>query len=256
MPALTSESFLTMRTTLLAALVAVTSLSLTAPANAQMNASERAEVEQVVRDYLLENPELILEALEALEQRNQVAQESRQQESLSLHRNELEKDATSPVLGNPNGDVTVVEFFDYQCGYCKQASGALRELLEKDANVRLVMKEFPILGPASLVGARAALAAERQERYEEMHWALMANRGQLDEERVFALATDVGLDVERLRADMNDPELQETLRRNYRLAEALEIRGTPAFVIGDQLLPGAVPLEHLQQAVEEARSGG
>lgn len=243
-----------MRASLIAALV-ITTLGLTPPASAQMSAAERSEIEQVVRDYLLENPELLLEALEVLEQRTQAAQESRQQETLSLHRDELGRDATSPVLGNPEGDVTVVEFFDYQCGYCKQASAALRDLLERDPGVRLVMKEFPILGPASLVGARAALAAERQGGYEDLHWALMANRGQLDEEKVFALAAEAGLDVEQLRADMNDPRIQETLRRNYGLAEQLEIRGTPAFVIGDQLLPGAVPLEQLQQAVDAARSG-
>ena len=155
---------------------------------ARDDASPACEVEEILRGYLLKNPEVILEALEVLEARNQAAQEDRQQATLALHREELERDAASPVLGNPRGDVTIVEFFDYQCGYCKQASVSLRELLEKDSGVRLVMKEFPILGPASLIGARAALAAKRQEGYEELHWALMAHRGQLSEESILSLA--------------------------------------------------------------------
>ncbi|HLS68131.1 MAG TPA: DsbA family protein [Kiloniellales bacterium] len=238
---------------LLTALVAAFSLNLGVPAKAQVTAAERAEVEEILRDYLLQNPELILEALERLEARNQAEQASRQQASLDAHREALEEDATSPVLGNPVGDVTLVEFFDYQCGYCKQASETLQQLLDQDSGVRLVMKEFPILGPASLVAARAALAAERQGGYEALHWALMSHRGQLDEESVLALAAEVGLDRERLRKDMEDPGIQDSLRRNYRLAEALEIRGTPAFIVGDQLLPGAVPLERLHGAVEETR---
>lgn len=239
---------------LAAMLLAAVSLAFTLPASAEMTPAQRAEVEEILRGYLLKNPEVILEALEVLEARNQAAQEDRQQATLALHREELERDAASPVLGNPRGDVTIVEFFDYQCGYCKQASVSLRELLEKDSGVRLVMKEFPILGPASLIGARAALAAKRQEGYEELHWALMAHRGQLSEESILSLAAEVGLDVKRLRADMEAPAIQEKLRANYRLAEALQIRGTPAFVIGDQLLPGAVPLEHLEAAVATVRS--
>ncbi|HLW27602.1 MAG TPA: DsbA family protein [Kiloniellales bacterium] len=240
---------------LVATLLGLTVTGLARPANAEFSASERAEIEQIFRDYLLENPDLILEALEVLEERKQAAQTSRQQDKLSLHRDDLEQDGASPVLGNPQGDVTIVEFFDYQCGYCKQASQALRDLLAQDGGVRLVMKEFPILGPPSLVAAQAALAAERQDGYEALHWALMANRAQLDETRIFNLAAEAGLDVDRLREDMADPDIQERLRHNYRLAEALEIRGTPAFIIGDRLLPGAVPLETLQEAVEDVRRG-
>src|SRR5690625_4078921 len=238
---------------LITSLVVTCSLNLGLQAKSKVTASERAEVAEILRDYLLQNPELILEALERLEARNQAEQASRQQASLDAHREALEEDATSPVLGNPVGDVTLVEFFDYQCGYCKQASETLQQLLDQDSGVRLVMKEFPILGPASLVAARAALAAERQGGYEALHWALMSHRGQLDEESVLALAAEVGLDRERLRKDMEDPGIQDSLRRNYRLAEALEIRGTPAFIVGDQLLPGAVPLERLHGAVEETR---
>lgn len=226
----------------------------TQPAHAQMSGTERQAVEEVVRDYLLENPEIIMEALGVLERRSQERQESRQREGLSEHRVALEEDPAAPVLGNPEGDVTLVEFFDYQCGYCKQVSEPLQALLREDPNLRLVMKEFPILGPASLVGARAALAAQRQGGYEELHWALMAHRGQLTEDQILDIAEDTGLDIARLRQDMNDPTITEQLRSNHALAEALEIRGTPAFIVGDRLLPGAVGLDSLRQLIAEARA--
>jgi len=226
------------------------------PAAAETSAAERAKIESVIRDYLLANPEIVMEALEELDRRVEARAEADRAQALAESREQLERDPASPVLGNPDGDVVVVEFFDYQCGYCKQVAEPLRRLLEEDAGVRLVMKEFPILGPASVQGARAALAAARQGLYEEFHWALMGHRGQLSEARVLEIAEASGLDVTRLRADMRDPAIEEKLRNNYRLAESLDIRGTPAFVVGGTLLPGAVPLERLRQVVAEARAGG
>lgn len=230
-------------------------LSAPPPAAAEMGATERAAIETVIRDYLLANPEVVMEALEEFDRRAEARATAQRQQALTESRAELEQDPDAPVLGNPEGDVVVVEFFDYQCGYCKQVTEPLRRLLQEDGGVRLVMKEFPILGPASLYGARAALAAARQGRYEEFHWALMANRGQLSEARVLEVADEVGLDIERLKRDLRDPAIEEKLRANYRLAERLEIRGTPAFIVGDNLLPGAVPLERLRQVVAEARQG-
>lgn len=226
------------------------------PAAAQASSTEREKIEAVIRDYLLANPEIVMEALEELDRRAEAQANADRARALSESRAELEEDPDAPVLGNPEGDVVVVEFFDYQCGYCKQVAEPLRRLLEEDSGVRLVMKEFPILGPASLQGARAALAAARQGLYEEFHWALMDHRGQLSEARVLEIAEASGLDLERLRADMRDPAIEAKLRNNYRLAERLDIRGTPAFVVGDTLLPGAVPLERLRQIVAEVRAGG
>jgi protein-disulfide isomerase len=131
----------------------------------------------------------------------------------------------------------------------------LQETVEQDGGIRLVMKEFPILGPASIVAAKAALAAQRQDLYEEFHWALMQNKGSLDEAVIYAVAADVGLDVERLKADMADPAIDERLAENYALAEKLGIGGTPAFVIGEELVPGALPTEQLRHLVERARQG-
>ena len=149
--------------------------------------------------------------------------------------------------------MTIVEFFDYRCPYCKQVVGALTQLLNDDRKLRLVFKEFPILGPDSVVAARAALAAHVQGKYHAMHEALMRARGTLDETTVLKIATSVGLDATRLQSDMNKPEIAASLDRNHRLARDLAINGTPAFVIGNHVVPGAVDLETLKKLVAEAR---
>ena len=161
----------------------------------------------------------------------------------------------SPVSGNPKGDVTLVEFFDYQCGYCKRSLKPVRDLLETDRQLRIVWKEFPILGPVSRFAARAAMASENQGRYLEFHVAVMGSRGKLTEDRVMTLAGSVGLDVQRLRRDMDDPAIEEYLDETIRLAQVLGIRGTPAFVIGDTLVPGVVGDARLKELIAKARSG-
>jgi protein-disulfide isomerase len=217
--------------------------------------AERAAIEAIVRDYLIENPEIIREALQVLRQREELAQQEQQQEQILALGAQLFDDPNSPIMGNPDGDVTVVEFFDYNCGYCKTVREDLFELVEQDSEVRVVFKELPILRQSSVIAARAALAAQDQELYVDYHNALMAHRGALDEGTIFAIAEEVGLDAEQLRADMQDPAVDEAIAANLQLAQALGVRGTPAFVVGDRLIPGAVGLEELQRAVEEARSG-
>jgi protein-disulfide isomerase len=159
------------------------------------------------------------------------------------------------VLGNRNGDVTVVEFFDYRCPYCKRAAPVLDEVIKADGRVRRVMKEFPILGPDSVIASRAALAARAQGKYEELHRALIGARGQLDESAVMAAAKGVGLDLDRLRRDMRSTEIDGIIRRNRELAESLEITGTPAFVIGDAFLPGAADAATFRSLIQKARGG-
>ena len=171
---------------------------------------------------------------------------------------ELFKDPTSPVGGNPNGDVTIVEFFDYQCGYCKRVFPRLEKLLIDDSNLRFVFKEMPILGPNSVFAARAALAARKQgeKQYVAFHKVMMASRGSLNKASVLRFATDAGLDVERLKGDMEDDNINDMIRRNLKLADALSINGTPAFVIGDTIVRGAVDLLKLKILVERARNTG
>ena len=161
----------------------------------------------------------------------------------------------SPVSGNPKGDVTLVEFFDYQCGYCKQSLKPVRDLLETDRQLRVVWKEFPILGPVSRFAARVAMASKKQGRYLEFHGAVMGSRGKLTEDRVMAIAGSVGLDIQRLRRDMEDPAIENYLDETIRLARVLGIRGTPAFVIGDTLVPGVVGGARLKEFIAKARSG-
>lgn len=217
--------------------------------------AERTAIEDVVRDYILEHPEIIMEAVQRLQERQQAAEAERQSRELATRGAELFNDPADPVGGNPDGDVTVVEFFDYQCGYCKQVHPALNRLIADDDRVRVVYKEFPILGPASLTAAKAALASRAQGKYVAFHDALMAHRGPLDTDRILAIAEDVGLDTQKLKTDMDAPEVAEIITANLRLAEALNIRGTPAFVVGDQLVPGAIGLDALKELVDEARDG-
>ncbi len=191
-----------------------------------------------------------------MEARQKAGKDAAAAAALVEHRQALERSAADPVLGNPDGDVTIVEFFDYQCGYCKTMTGPLMELVRDDGRIRLVLKEFPILGPESALAARASLAAGRQGKYEPFHMALMGLRGRLNEGAIWQVAAETGLDLDRLRKDMAAPEITAVIEANYRLAQALGIEGTPAFAIGNALVPGAAPREHLAGLVQKARDGG
>lgn len=216
---------------------------------------QKAAVEAIVRDYIARNPELVLEAIAAIEAKQKAEKENVVQAALASHRDLLERSKGDPVLGNPDGDVTIVEFFDYQCGYCKSMAGPMRDLVHGDGKIRWVMKEFPILGPESAVAARASLAAQRQDKYESFHFALIGLRGRLSEAAIWQAAAEVGLDLDKLKKDMADPAIQATIDTNYQLAEALQIQGTPAFTIGRTLIPGATPKEHLAELVRQVRAG-
>ncbi len=210
-------------------------------------------IKQLVYEAILENPEIVMEAVAILQQREDQAAAAAKQSVLSEQRQSLENDPNAPVLGNPDGDVTVVEFFDYNCPFCKRAMPEVQALLDADPNVKLVYREWPILGEGSVYAARAALAAREQGKYEEFHWALMGAKGRLEEVRVLQLAADIGLDIDRLKVDMNSPEVDEHIAVSMQMAQALGFNGTPSFVIGDALVPGLVEFEQLQQFVAETR---
>ncbi|WP_246567345.1 DsbA family protein [Gemmobacter fulva] len=211
-------------------------------------------IKALVAETLRENPELVLEALQALEARQAEAQAATAASVLTKERTTLERDPNAPILGNPDGDVTIVEFFDYNCPYCKRAMPEVNALMADDTNVRLVLREWPILSEGSAFAARAALASRQQGKYAEMHDALMTMRGKVEAEAVLRIAGEVGLDIEKLKIDMQSPEVEEHIATSMRLAEALGFNGTPSFVVGDQLIPGFVEKPQLVEAVTAARA--
>jgi protein-disulfide isomerase len=213
----------------------------------------QAEFERRVRDYLLDHPEVIMEAVSRFEARQRTEEESAGQKVVQQRAEEIFRDPDSPVVGNPNGDVTLVEFFDYNCPYCRQMGPVMVQAEAADPKLRIVYKEFPILGPNSVFAAKVALAAHKQGKYGEFHKALMQVRGVTDDARTLAVAGQVGLDSERLKTDMQDAAIQGLIDRNMALAHALHINGTPGFVVGDRILAGATDLKSLQAAIQEAR---
>ena len=237
-------------------LAAAAAVSLAAPLALPAAAQEMTpdEVKRLALEAILENPEIVMEAVEILREREAEAAAAQQAEALAGRAESLTEDPNAPVMGNPEGDVTVVEFFDYNCPYCRQASAAVKDLIAADEGVRILYREWPILGEGSVVASRAALAAREQGMYEALHWAMMDAPGRLDEATVMAVAEEAGLDMERLRADMEAPEVDAHIEASMTLAQEIGFSGTPSFVIGETAVPGLVPLEELQRLVEEARA--
>lgn len=239
---------------LLALLCLFAAVPQTAPAQG-FSPPQQDAIREIVRSYLLANPDIIVEALNILEERQKAEAAASQAAALTQRMAELRDDPRSPSYGPADADVTVVEFFDYRCGYCKQVAGPLAELARNDRRLRIVYKELPILAPDSVVAARAALAAHLQGAYRPFHAALMARRGAYDDAAIAAVAGELGLDVARLRADMKRPEIADQIERNHALARDLGIRGTPAFVIGTDIVPGAIDLDTMRSLVAKARRG-
>ena len=223
-------------------------------AAAEFTPDQREAIEGVVRDYLAKNPEILVEALQAAESKARGEARDKASAALAARRQEVFNDPDAPVAGNPQGDASLVEFFDYRCPYCKQVEPSLEALLAKDKELRFVYKEFPVLGPASVTAARAALASRQQGKYDAFHRALMGTKGEFDEAVVYKVASSVGLDVERLKHDMTAPDIDRILKANVNLAAALDIRGTPGFVVGDEIVPGAISLEALKKLIDASRN--
>ncbi len=227
-------------------------LTATLPVYAQDLSEE--DVKRLALEAILENPDIIMQAVDILQRREEAAAAEASAAAITELQSELTEDPNAPVLGNPDGDVTVVEFFDYNCPYCKQAAKDVEALIENDPGVRVVYREWPILGEGSLFASRAALASRAQGKYEDFHWALMAERSRKDEAAVLRIAESVGLDLTRLQEDMMAPEVSEHIARSQQLASALGFNGTPSFVIGETAVPGMVPLDAMQQIVAEVRA--
>ncbi len=223
----------------------------------QFTPPQQEQIRGIVREYLLENPDVIYEAIQILQQRQQAEQEQRQRVALTDQRDLLFNSPSDPTYGRDSADVVVVEFFDYKCPYCKNTWPTLAQLLEEDRGVRLVYKEFPILGADSVYAARASLAVFRldKKKYKPFHEALMRASGTLTEGVVMAVAESVGIDTARLKEDMQAEEIDKIIEGNIRLAQRLGVNGTPTIIIGDQVIPGMVNLRTLQAYVRAARAG-
>jgi protein-disulfide isomerase len=228
------------------------------PAGAQnFSEPQRTEIEKIIKDYLLAHPEVLQEAMAELEKKQQVAEAEKARSAIKNHSDALFNSPRQVVLGNPQGDVTFVEFFDYNCGYCKRALTDMTTLLGNDPKLKVVLKEFPVLGPGSVEAAQVAVAVRMQDKtgkkYLEFHQKLLGGRGQADKTRALAAAKDVGLDVARLEKDMKSDEVSKTIEESMKLAEALGLNGTPSYVIGSDVVIGAVGLPALTQKIQAAR---
>jgi protein-disulfide isomerase len=241
--------------TLLAAAALFAGLAAATPLLAFTDA-EKKDIGAVVKQYLLEHPEAIQEAIDELKRKQEADQATAQSQAITENATKIFRSQADLVGGNPKGKVTMVEFFDYNCGYCKRAFPDVMKMIKADGDLRLVMKEFPILGPGSLFAARAALASRKQDKYWKYHLALMGHEGKMDEEAALAIAAEVGLDVAQLKRDMDSTEVTSVIDANMKLAEQLTIQGTPAFVIDKTLIPGAIGYDGLAAAVKDVRDAG
>jgi protein-disulfide isomerase len=246
-------SFFSLRAILTGLMLAL-AFPLAAPAaDAPMNDAQKAAIEGVVHDYLLKHPEIIIQAVEAYQANLQADKDKAAKEALAKRGDDLLRDPATQVAGNKNGECAIVEFFDNQCPYCQANEPEIQKLLKEDPKIKLVLKEFPILGPISLVASKAALASVKQGKYAEFHAALLNHKGHYDKAAlVDEIAKSVGLDIDKLHKDMDAPEIQAALDRNLDLGHALDISGTPGFVIGDQIIGGASSVDDLKKYVAEA----
>jgi protein-disulfide isomerase len=216
--------------------------------------AQRSEIEAIIKEYLTDkHPEVMAEGLQELQKREQENADAKSKQEIGSAKDRVYNDPNSPIGGNPKGNVTVVEFFDYQCGYCKMSEDAVEHLLKDDKNVRFVYKEFPILGPMSAQAAKASLASVKQGKYQAFHDALMAKKDHLTEDLIMATAKSVGLDTDKLKKDMAESSVDDEINATLKLGQDIGVRGTPMFVINDNVYPGAMQLDQLKQAVSDAR---
>jgi len=219
---------------------------------------QRKAIEGIIKDYLIANPEVMLEIQTALESRMEELQAKRLQAAISAQSEQIFRSPDAPIAGNPKGDITVVEFFDYNCGYCKRAFGDVAKLIEKDKSVKLVLKELPILSKGSEEGTRVALAAKAQGKYWEVHRALISLRGQINEQTALAAAEKTGLDMAKLKTDMKSDVVSQEIARVRELAQAMGIQGTPHFLVADRAIAGAPQnlLDVMSKHIDDVRKEG
>jgi len=236
-------------------------LCATPPAASAENFSggQRGEIETIIRNYLIAHPEVLEEAMAELNKRQAAAEAEKHEESVAQNSDTIFNSPRGVVLGNKDGDVTFVEFFDYNCGYCKRAMTDMLDLMKSDSKLKVVLKEFPVLSQGSVEAAQVAVAVRMQDpggkKYLDFHQRLLGGRGAADKARAIAAAKEAGLDVARIEKDLASPEVRATIEENFKLAESMGMNGTPSYVIGKQVVIGAVGLEGLKEKIGVARCG-
>ncbi|HSY56164.1 MAG TPA: DsbA family protein [Bradyrhizobium sp.] len=220
---------------------------------------QRGEIENIIKNYLLSHPEVLEDAMAELNKRQAAAESEKHEASVTENSNAIFNSPRGVLLGNKDGDVTFVEFFDYNCGYCKRAMTDMLDLMKSDSKLKVVLKEFPVLGEGSVEAAQVAVAVRMQDsggkKYLDFHQKLLGGRGPADKARALAAAKDAGLDVGRIEKDLASPEVKATIEENFKLAEAMGMNGTPSYVIGKQIVVGAIGLEGLKEKIGLARCG-
>ncbi len=235
-------------------------LMLALPVAAQeFSAPQKGEIERIIKEYLISHPEVLQEAIAELDKRQAAADVEKAKAAVAGNAETLFNSTRQVVLGNPKGDVTMVEFFDYNCGFCKKAMADMFELLKDDPKLRIILKEFPVLGPGSVEAARVAVAVRMQDKtgkkYLEFHQKLLGGRGQADKARAMAVAKEVGMDMKRIDTDLASDEIKFSLEESLKLAETLGLNGTPSYIVGNDVVVGAVGLDALRVKVSTARCG-
>jgi protein-disulfide isomerase len=220
---------------------------------------QRGDIEVIIRNYLLAHPEVLEEAMTELSKRQAAAETEKHEASVGKNAETIFNSPRGVTIGNKDGDVTFVEFFDYNCGYCKRAMTDMLDLMKSDPKLKVVLKEFPVLGPGSVEAAQVAVAVRMQDpggkKYLDFHQKLLGSKGQADKARAMAAAREAGLDMARLEKDVASPEVRATLEENFKLAEAMGMNGTPSYVIGKQVVIGAVGVDGLREKISVARCG-
>jgi protein-disulfide isomerase len=221
--------------------------------------TQRGDIESIVKNYLIAHPEVLEEAMAELTKRQTAAETEKHEMSVAKNADTIFNSPRGVTLGNKDGDVTFVEFFDYNCGYCKKAMADMLELMKTDPKLKVVLKEFPVLGPGSVEAAQVAVAARMQDpagkKYLDFHQKLLGGRGQADKAHAMAAAKDAGFDMARLEKDIASPEVRATIEENFKLAEDMGMNGTPSYVIGKEVVVGAVGLDGLKEKIGIARCG-
>ena len=250
---------MTARLPVLAAVLLIAAATPTLALAQEFSPAQRNSIETIVHDYLIAHPEVLQEAIAELDKKQAAADAEKHKDAVKEHAKALFSSPHQVVLGNPDGKVTFVEFFDYNCGFCKRAMDDMLTLMKDDPNLKIVLKEFPVLGPGSVEAAQVAVALRMQDKagkkYLDFHQKLLGGRGEANKERALAVAREVGADMDRLNRDMQSPEVKSTLEENFKLAETLGLNGTPSYVIGDHVIVGAVGLSSLRKDVNTAACG-